>query len=117
MVIDENAIDNAIKGIRKLCDEVLEELKSGDEYRKQMGYNIACYLKEFVEFNGKMMGLYIKTGLSLATDANVNYSGTNDIKPHPIYVWDEEDEQEREPKKKKMPDALKRILKEILEDE
>lgn len=117
MEIDKKAINEAIKGIKSLSSALITELNGDDEYKKQMAYNCACYIMEFVEFNGKMMGLYVKTGMSLATDENVNYKCNTDIKPHPIYVWDEEEEQESEPSKQKMPDALKRLLREILEDE
>lgn len=116
MEIDKKAIESKIKTINSLCHAITSQLESNDEYKKQMAFNIACYLEEFVEFNSKMMGLYIKTGMSLATDENVNHHQTEKLKPHPIYVW-EEDNEEEEPSCRKIPDALKRILKEILEDE
>lgn len=117
MEIDKKAIERSIKSIKSLCGALIEQLESNDEYKKQMAFNCAAYITEFVEFNGKLMGLYVKTGISLATDENVNYESENKIQPHPIYVWDDQEDEEEPKSSKKMPDELKRILREILEDE
>lgn len=117
MEIDKNCIKNAIRGTKQLCSAIVGQLESDDEFKMQMGWNMASALAKFAGIMADIYSPYLKTGMHLKENPDVVYYGKKAVKPHPIYVWDdEEDEQETEPSKSKIPDGLKRILREMLDE-